>query len=215
VILWQSELLPFQWRLAVSWVCGYFATWAVAPLSVKMFDPVIGGQVGMVWSLATGVTTISTALITVKAPHFGMLVAERKFAALDRSALRVGGLSVIAAIAGCSTICIAVWILTSQQHSYAQRLLPLEPTILILVATVLLQTLQPMAAYLRAHKQEPFMPVSLALAVTSLAGIMILGRLYGPIGISYGYLMAVTCFTLPLALFIFLRCRRKWHSPLP
>lgn len=211
VISWKNELLPFQWRLALSWMCGYFATWAITPLTMKMFDPSTAGQIGMVWSLSTGVTTIATAMITVKAPQFGMLVVQRQFSALDHAALRVGGISIVMALLFCLVILAGVWGLNTLGHPYAQRLLPLGPTALILAATVLLQVLQPMAIYLRAHKREPFLPVSIVFALSSLAAILTFGHLYGPQGIAYGYMLVVGVITLPLATFIFLRCRRQWH----
>ncbi len=79
VVRWRVEILPLQWRLAISWVAGYFANWAITPIALKMFGGAIAGQLGLTWTLATGITTIASSVIQVKFTRFGHLVATRQF----------------------------------------------------------------------------------------------------------------------------------------
>ncbi len=46
-IRWAEEVWPFQWKIAVSWFCGYFIFWLFNPVLFAYRGPVEAGQMGM------------------------------------------------------------------------------------------------------------------------------------------------------------------------
>jgi hypothetical protein len=73
-----------QWRIALSWVSGYFIFQLFTPVLFAYQGAVVAGQMGMSLSIATALNTLALAWINTKAPMFGLLIARGEFAALDR-----------------------------------------------------------------------------------------------------------------------------------
>lgn len=44
---WLTDILPFQWRIALSWVSGYFIFNFFTPVLFKFQGPILAGQMGM------------------------------------------------------------------------------------------------------------------------------------------------------------------------
>src|SRR5436305_163479 len=62
-IRWNEEVWPFQWRIAVSWFCGYFIFWLFNPVLFAFRGPVEAGQMGMSLSLANAIQAISVSWV--------------------------------------------------------------------------------------------------------------------------------------------------------
>ena len=67
------------------------------------------------------------------------------------------------------------------------------------------------ATYLRCHKKEPYLLNSIVAGVLSTASTIILGKYYGLLGISAGYLL-LNIFMFPWAYKIFTDKRKLWHQ---
>jgi len=207
---WRTDIFPMQWRIAVSWVSGYFVVSIFVPVLFKLQGPVVAGQMGMTWSLI-GALGFATAWLSPKVPQFGMLVAERKFAQLDHLFWKVSGMVAVVTLVLATLLTIFVYGLNLMEFSLAQRLLPLAPASLFLAGQCLSTMLQPVSAYLRAHKREPLMAITVVMAI-SIATTTLAGAWYsGVLGVAAGYFV-VNAFMFPVVVFIWRRCRREWHS---
>jgi hypothetical protein len=89
--------------------------------------------------------------------------------------------------------------------------LPPLPTGLFLLATVLLQISYTQSTYLRAHKQEPMLGLSVLTGLLIGLSTVVLGKYYGAMGMAVGYLAVVTLVALPLGTVIWYHCRAEWH----
>lgn len=210
---WRDEVWPMQWRIALSWVAGYFCFSLFTPLLFKFHGPVAAGQMGMTWVLIGALSGVSTTFVQTKAPRFGVLIAKRDYVTLDRLALRVGVTSVAVCLAGAIAIAVGIHVLNVIEHSLASRLLPLESATLFLIATVLLQISTPQSIYLRAHKREPFLGLSVAGGLMTGLLTVVLGYRWGALGMGAGYLAVTLLFSLPVGTAILMRCRAAWHGP--
>ncbi|WP_417797938.1 lipopolysaccharide biosynthesis protein [Terasakiella pusilla] len=211
-ISWKKEVLPFQWRIAVSWMCGYVTSWSITPLTLVMYGAEAAGRVGFTWSIAMGVIAISNSVILFKAPLMSQLVAERNFALLDRVALKYGGASVILAALGGSGVLALTAILNLFGFDFAERMLSIEVAAYLFIGIAVLQVTQPMAVYLRAHKREPFLVVSIGFSILFILLVVGLRGMMGLTSITLAYLLTCLFFVLPVGSFIFFRCRRRWHA---
>jgi len=68
------------------------------------------------------------------------------------------------------------------------------------------------AAYLRAHKKEPFLTLSIVQGVLTSLSLLMFGRLYGVLGMVAGYLAIVAFFTVPYGAYVWNKCRIEWHK---
>jgi hypothetical protein len=211
---WWQEVFPLQWRIAVSWISGFFAFYLFTPVIFYFEGPEAAGQMGITWAIVSGISGLAGTWAQTRAPRFAQLVADRKYDELDRQAIQVGTMGAAVSLA-CGFAAIAA--LAVAQHSWpgiAGRFLPLGSVALFLASDVLHQISVAQSTYLRAFKREPFVALSLVLAALIAGGTIILTRAVGLGGPAIGYSLAMIV-GLVMATRIFVRARREWTFPRP
>jgi hypothetical protein len=211
-IHWNEEVWPFQWRIAVSWFCGYFLFWIFNPVLFAFRGPVEAGQMGMSLSLANAIQAIAVSWVSTKSAPFGNLIARKEFRQLDRTFFQALRQSSGVSLVGALLAWLGCVYLNLQHFRFAHRLLdPLTLGILLLymVVNVIIAS---EAYYLRAHKYEVFFVNSLIGAVAVTLCTFIFARHYGATGI------VVSCCLLNLGGLVwathkFRKYRRLWHKP--
>jgi hypothetical protein len=211
---WRTEIWPMQWRLAVSGLFGYLVFSLFNPVMFRYHGAVVAGQMGMTLALTSALQTVASAWVQTRAPRFGMLVAKRDFQTLDRSFFKLSAISVGVMVAGTAALWFGAAGLRWIGHPLALRVLPPLPFGLFLAAAALLQVCLCETCYLRAHRQEPLIGLSMFMGTAVGACVMVLGSRFGPTGAGAGYLAVVFLCTL-WETGIWFRCRREWHLPLP
>jgi O-antigen/teichoic acid export membrane protein len=144
-------------------------------------------------------------------PTFGILIAQQKYAELDRMFWRITAVVFAVTIVGALGIWLLVLALHHLHHPFANRLLSPEPTAYLLLATIIATISLPMSTYLRAHKKEPLLRVSIIGGLLTGAAVIVLGKHYSADGVAIGYLI-VTAIVTPFVALIWYRCRGEWHS---
>lgn len=211
-ISWWDEVFPYQWKIAISWVCGYVTTWSITPVSLLLYGPVIAGKIGFTWSIAMGVIAISNSVITIQAPKMGQYVARKSYRDLDRVVAKFGAFSVALSMCGGAVVLLGTYGLEYFGFAMANRMLPVNNSIFIFLGLSVLQVTQPMAVYLRAYKKEPFLVVSIGFSILFIGLIFVLNRYLDTFAISVSYFLTCLFFVLPLGSLIFYNCRNKWQK---
>jgi O-antigen/teichoic acid export membrane protein len=211
-ISWWREIWPMQWKIALSWISGYVLFQMFNPILFHYHGSVIAGQMGLTLSASNALLGASITILNTKSPQFSMLVAQRRWQELDQLFRRVitqsGAIAASGAILGAGVI----WYL--QRHfALGQRFLPASQAALLLLTTTLVVMIYAMATYLRAHKREPFMYISVATAIVQGGATWYLGKHYSSRGVIIGYLATTVAISLPAAYLIWRRCRSLWHGP--
>ena len=210
---WRDEILPLQWRLAVSWVGGYLTSSLLTPYLFHYEGPVAAGQLGLTMALTGALGQLPILWVNMQAPRMGALVAQRDFRGLDRLFTRSARLALALTVTSTAGAALALW-LVQPIPRVASRFLPLLPARLMLLAQALASGMHPMGTYLRAFKREPFAAVSLVGGLATALAIWVLGRPYGALGLTAGYLGVHLLLFLPWNLWIFVTCRRRWMEEL-
>ena len=210
-IRWNEEVWPFQWRIAVSWFCGYFIFGLFNPVLFAYRGPVEAGRMGMSLSLANAILNIAVSWVSTKSAPFGTLVARKEYQQLDRTFFRALWQSTIVSVAGAMTAWLGTIFLNVQNIHLAQRLLDPNSIAMLMVYMITNVVIFSQAYYLRAHKQEVFLVNSVVGAITVTACTLIFGRTYGAKGI------VVSCcigniIGLAWATYKFQKYRRLWHT---
>jgi len=207
---WRMDILPMQWRIALSWISGYFTFSLFTPVLFHYQGPVVAGQMGMTWAFVNALMALASSWVTPRAPYFGILVAQQRFVELDLEFWRVTAAVVVVTVLGASGIWVLVYALGGLNHPFASRMLTPAATGYLLLATTLVAGSMPMAAYLRAHKQEPLLGLSVVSGLLNGIAIVVLGRYYSAEGVTIGYL-AVSALVVPFVALIWRRRREEWH----
>jgi len=214
-IRWSREVWPFQWRIAVSWMCSYFTIQVFIPILFALRGPVEARQMGMSISITGYMTGLVLPWITTKATPFGRLIAQRQFQGLDRLFLRTLGqaLAVFAMIALAADGVAAL--LSDVAPGLAARMVSPQLFALLVLAAGASCVVQSLATLLRSFKREPFLWQSLAVASLTLLLAVFTAPRWGNAGVTLGYLVASAGIGLPSALMIFARARRRYLSMSP
>jgi O-antigen/teichoic acid export membrane protein len=211
-IQWMTEVLPFQWRIAVSWLCGYFIFQLYNPILFAYKGPVAAGQMGMSLNVANALSSVAIAWINTKAAPIGMMIARKEYSKLDHLFF----LALKQSFAVCAVGGLLVWLgviyLNWAHFSFAQRLLDPISLGILLLTTLLNVIVFAEALYLRAHKQEKFLLNSMLGAILVGSSTYFLGRNYGAFGIVTGSLVIGIAIGLPWSTYTFIKYRRIWHA---
>jgi len=211
-IRWRTEIWPFQWRFALSWMTGYFTFQVFNPILFATEGPKVAGQMGMSLMVTTAIWLFAQAWINTRAVDFGALVASRRFDALDHIFRNVLLQSTVVVLALSAAVMTGVEVLRRIGHPLADRLLPPLPLLILILATVLNHVVSAEATYLRAFKREPFVIVFPPIFVITSVGSLLVARSFGATGMVTVLAVAMAVIGLGGGTMLFLARRRLWRE---
>ena len=208
---WKREIWPMQWRIAVSWISGYFIFQLFTPILFYYHGPAMAGQMGMSLAIANMLNGVALVWLQANTPIMAQSVARGDWQTLDRVFTRIFWQSVTVSLAGSVVVVAGIWIFSS--HPLVHRLLPMADMVYLLTAFALTHVIGALAHYLRVHKREPFMFLSVFGAIQVALAMWYFGRHYGSTGMVASLLVINLVYGLPSALWLWLRLRKTWHQP--
>jgi hypothetical protein len=207
---WWTEVWPFQWRIALSWLSGYFIFQLFNPVLFASHGAVVAGQMGMSLSLCSALLGVSMAWMSTKASPFGVLVARRQWQALDTLFFKTFRQSLLVMVVGSVVVYACVSMLNYRGYPFSRRLLNPLPFAFLLLSAMINHVAFCEAQYLRSHKAEPFLWLSITTGITTGASTFLLAKPFSAFGVSAGYLMCCTV-ALIIGTKIFFHKRKEWH----
>ncbi|OHX13827.1 hypothetical protein [Chromobacterium sphagni] len=163
-ISWRQEIWPMQWRIALSWLSGYFISQLFTPLAFRYQSTEAAGQLGMSLSVVTTMSTVASAWLTTKLPGFGVLIASRRPEEL-LSLFRKSSLQSIAVLLALHSLFFSLLLaMRHYQFTLTSRLLDPIDILWLLLAAQACHIVFLQAAYIRAHKIEPYLKHAILLA---------------------------------------------------
>ncbi|MFZ6657238.1 lipopolysaccharide biosynthesis protein [Undibacterium sp. TJN19] len=209
---WKTEIWPLQWRIAISWLSGYFIFQFFVPVLFAYRGAIEAGQMGMSLSIVSAISTIAIAWVNTKAPQFGRLAALQHFHELDSLFFRILKQSTVVIVLGALCLLFIKLFLLHADHPLNARIMPLLPFVLLLLTTIVNHIVFGLAIYLRSYKEEPFMFFSLTMALLIAAASLLLTKRFG----ANGMMIAYFCLTLGIGLiwacWIFKTKRLEWQA---
>ncbi|MGK5027408.1 hypothetical protein [Janthinobacterium sp. RB2R34] len=210
-ISWRHEIWPFQWKIALSWLSGYLILQLFVPVLFSYQGAVPAGQMGMSLSIGSAISSIAIAWINTKAPTFGNLIASKRYTELDTLFARILKQSMLVVVFGGLGAFILKYALTYFGSNLADRMLPLLPFSLLMLVAIVNHVVFAEAIYLRSHKREPFMWLSLAIGISICISTFYFGKNYGVTSMMAAYLLICTG-GLIWGTLIFRSKRVQWHA---
>ena len=210
-IRWRQEIWPMQWRLALQGSVNYLMFSLFTPVMFHFHGPGVAGRMGMTLQIVGMVQSMALAWVQTKVPGFGILVARRDYAGLNRIWWQASKLSIGFAIAGSLIIWLAVLILNELGVGFASRILGPMPTALFLAAYGLMQISYCHSAYLRAHAREPFLVLGTSGGILIGSLVFLFGSRYGPTGAAAAFMAVAALFVVPMSTVIWMRRRAEWQ----
>lgn len=210
VVNWWGEIWQVQWRTAVTYFSGYFSTYIFTPVLFHFHGPVVAGQFGMSWAVIGALGGVAAMWSTPRGPQFAGMIARREFEAVDHLLYRIMIISLGLLMAGGLAGWLLIYGLNVLNHPFAKRFLSPLPMALLILGVVFANAWHPTSVYLRAHKKEPYVMITVVLGLLTAILALSLGSKLGAVGVTSTYLL-VQMIALPWGLAIFYRRRREWR----
>lgn len=211
-----NEIFPYQWRIALSWISGYFIFQLFNPVLFATERAIVAGQMGMTLHALNSIQSLSLSWMNTKIPMMSKLIALREYVKLDtmfKQTLKQM-VSVCSVLLAAFFLCLCI--LNTSQLEFnntilADRFLGYVPTLLMIVPIFLQQFTGSWATYLRCHKKEPFLVNSVVGGLLCMASTIGLGNIFGLYGITVGYCI-IQIFLCFWAHKIYISKKTEWHK---
>lgn len=213
---YRKEIFPFQWKIALSWISGFFIFQLFNPVLFATEGAVVAGQMGMTITVLNAILMLTLSWVSTKVPTFSVLIARREYLELDKIFDTALIQSTILNILGLCVFFFLVFILRHYQISingkqFGDRFLDYRSILFMAIPITLNHIIAGWATYLRCHKKEPMLIQSIVIAIMCSASTFIFGYAFGLNGITSGYL-AISFVSFGWTYFIYKTNKRKWHA---
>ncbi len=212
---YKKEIFPYQWKIALSWISGYFIFQLFNPVLFATEGAVVAGQMGMTLAALNGIQALSLSWITTKVPLFSGLIAQKQYIQLDTIFNRTLKQSISINGAALLLMFIAIFLIRHyhiviSDMDLGSRFLDYLPMGLMMLSLFINQLVGSWATYLRCHKREPFLINSIVAGFLCCLSTVLLGKYFGVLGITGGYCL-ITLFMSLWGYWIFKTKKNDWH----
>ncbi len=215
-VMYMKEIFPYQWRIALSWISGYFIFQLFNPVLFATEGAKVAGQMGMTISALNGLQALTQSWINTKVPRLSGLIAQKNFVELDslfaktmKQMLFIGTSLLLVFIAAIAAIQHFHW--QPLNMDIGDRFLPILPLSLMAWAVFTMFPINCWATYLRCHKKEPLLLNSVVVAILCCLSTLIFGNLYGLIGMTIGFAL-IRLISLIWIYSIYKHKKKEWHE---
>ncbi len=211
-ISFKNEIFPFQWKIALSWLSGYFIFQLFNPIAFVFSGPIIAGKLGISLVVLNVILSVSMSWISTKIPTFSQLIALKKWQELDHLFKRTLKHSSFVCILCIVCFIFVLYLLNFYHFKIAQRFLSIPQIILLSLTTFCTQFIGALASYLRCHKEEPFLVMSIISAILVTITCYFCAKYFGINGMIIGFLIINVLYSLPYSIYIYYSKRKLWHQ---
>lgn len=213
---YKLEIFPFQWKIALSWISGYFIFQLFNPVLFATEGPVVAGQMGMTLAILNAILMFTLSWVTTKVPVFSGLIAKKQYLELDilfnRTIIQSTVLNIFGLITFFSLVFfIRFFDINFGGKNFGDRFLSFAPMVFMLIPVLLNHIIACWATYLRCHKEEPMLIQSVAMGLLCSVSTIMLGNRFGVFGMTLGY-MVLTIISFIWTYFIFKSKKKEWHD---
>ena len=176
--IWRKEIWPMQWRIGLSWISGYFVVNMYNPLILAYSGAIEAGKFGLSIQIISAMITFSMVWMSTKSAAYGQHIARSERSQLDALFKQTMLRSIAIYILATSILFGFYLYLSNENQSFVERLLGADQLFSLSLIGLCSVVIFSEAIYLRAHKEEPLMKVSLLNAmVTAILAVILIPRL--------------------------------------
>jgi O-antigen/teichoic acid export membrane protein len=211
VVDYKKEIFPFQWKIALSWISGYFIFQLFNPVIFANEGATVAGQMGVTLAALTGIQSTALSWLNTKIAKLSSLISNKQFLELDGLFTRVLSQSMIVCAIALVFFLGVIYFLRSRDYQVASRFLPFLPLFLLSLSVLANLVISAIAIYLRCHKKEPFLLQSVIMGILTGFSTIYFGKIFGLIGIVIGYTFLIIFVSLPWSIFLLKKYKILWH----
>ena len=169
----------------------------------------------MTLQILNAIQAFSMSWLNTKVPLYSKLIALKDYLQLDKIFNKSLSQMVIVCVFLLVSFFTIVWILNIKQLQFngnilADRFLSCLPLLLMMIPVFLNQYTSSWATYLRCHKREPFLVISVCGGLADGLSTFIFGKYFGLYGVTLGYCVLTILF-FPWGFWIYKTKKKEWH----
>lgn len=215
-ISYRKEIFPYQWRIALSWISGYFIFQLFNPVLFATDGAKVAGQMGMTMAALNGIQALTLSWINTKVPLMSGLIAQKKYSELDGIFQRTMKQMLLIGISGLLFFILLIYIIqVNNIHigniDIGDRFLPVIPVVLMAWSVFTVFPVSAWGTYLRCHKREPLMWNSIIIGLLCCFSTLGVGGKYGLWGIVVGF-SVIRLISLIWVFNIYKKKKMEWHG---
>ena len=215
-VSYKDEIFPFQWKIALSWISGYFIFQLFNPVLFATEGAIVAGQMGMTLVALNAILGFTLSWVTTKVPTFSGLIAHKKYLQLDILFNRTLLQSTIINFFGLVGMFAVIFVIRYFNidiggNTLGNRFLPVLPMLFMMLPILLNHIVASWATYLRCHKREPILIQSITMSALCTISTIYFGRFFGVLGMTLGY-MVLNLIGFIWIYIIFKTNKLRWHN---
>ena len=161
---WWPEFSKLIWRYAISWSSGYFIFQIFTPIAFYFHGAGFSGKIGISIAMWTAGFSIANTWMTAIMPKMNMLISEQKWNELDIVFKKNLHRTVFTIFVG-GLIYFMLYFLLHNSVAFFGRVLPPLSMAMLWISWTFQSWVNSVACYLRSHKREPMMKISVVCGV--------------------------------------------------
>lgn len=205
---WRADVLPLQWRIALSWASGYLIFNLFTPMVFSNYGAVEAGRLGMALTVFSAISTIGMSWVNAKAPNFTMHIARGERSELNAlfKALFLRSTVVIALMS--VGFVLAAWYLKQLGLPLIMRIASPDVLAVLAIVTIVNSMVFSMAIYMRAHREEPMLipSVVVGLLIACIAYLLLKTSIFT---MMFFYMLITIFVSLPWTVWLFGGYRKR------
>lgn len=198
-----KEIFPYQWRIALSWMSGYFIFQFFNPVLFAICGPEIAGKMGMTLAVLNGILSLTLSWTSTNIPLWSTMIAKKNYEDLNISFNNVLKSSSFVCLLGIIVFLVGLYILKTLGFQLYERFLPLYLSAILSSTFFFNNIINAWATYLRCHKKEPFLSQAIVVGICSAFSTLLTAKFIGVQGVVIGYAFVVTFISMPLSYSIY------------
>lgn len=211
-----KEIFPYQWRIAISSLSGFFIFHFMTPILFKYQGTVIAGQVGLSISMIGAVQSLSMSWLNTKTPLYSRLIALKQYTELDILFNKTMKQMILV----CTVLLLLLFVFLNfiyvlhieyNGSLLSERFLVGLPLVFLMIAYFTDEFTFSWGSYLRCHKKEPFLWLSLVNGILCLLSIFV-SSIYSTVLYVMMFYAIARIVILPWGYSIFINKKKEWHS---
>jgi len=206
-ISWRLEIFPLQWKIALSWISGYFIFNLFTPLAFSQNGPVEAGRLGISLTIFAAILTVGMSWVNAKTPNFTMLLAHGERVQLNKLFIGLFIRSILAVSLMSTLVVLASWYGERVGLVLMQRIASPQVLAILGATTIVNAMIYAMAIYMRANREEPMLIQSLVIAILVGCAVLVTAK-HGVQLMMFSYMLICVFISLPWTLVLFRRYSR-------
>lgn len=214
-VLYMKEIFPYQWRIALSWISGYFIFHLFNPVLFATEGAKVAGQMGMTLAAFDGIQALTQSWINTKVPRLSGFIAQKDYKNLDILFEKTMKQMLLVGTAAILCLVLAIYFMQSNKIMFlginiGERFLPIIPLSLMAWSSWTMIPISPWATYLRCHKKEPLLINSIVMGILCCISTLSFGHLYGLYGIVISF-ASLRIISVIWIYYTYITKKREWH----